>query len=107
MGARSTQKLVEIHNKQFLTFQFKGVYTQFEPVKGEFVIHDNLTELLSLTKLLNPFKALSQYCICLVGMKKGANRTIKVKRPLQRQKDMFGARLKIMWEEQLVDPAIR
>ena len=57
-SAQSTQKLVEIHNKQFLTFQFKGVYTQFEPVKEVFVIHDNLIDFLSLTKLLNPFKAL-------------------------------------------------
>ena len=32
--------------------------------------------------------------------KKGANRTMKVKRPLRRQRNKFGARKKIMWEEQ-------
>ena len=33
-------------------------------------------------------------------------RTMKVKRPLRRQRNMFGARMGIMWEEQLVDPPI-
>ena len=36
-------------------------------------------------------------------MKKGANRTMKVRRPLR---NLFGARIKIMWEEQLVNPPI-
>ena len=35
---------------------------------------------------------------------KGANRTMTVKRPLREQRNMFGARIKIKWEEQLVDP---
>ena len=43
--------------------------------------------------------------VCLVT-KKGANRTMKVKRPLCEQRNMFGVRRKIMWEEQLVDPPI-
>ena len=38
--------------------------------------------------------------------KKGANRTTKVKRPLRRQRNMFGNKIKIMWEEQVVDPPI-
>ena len=38
----------------------------------------------------------TKYCICLVRMKKGANRTMKVKRPLWRQMNMFGPRIKIM-----------
>ena len=46
------------------------------------------------------------YCIYLVAMKKIANWTMKVKRPLWRQRNMFGARIKIMWEVQLVDPSI-
>ena len=33
-------------------------------------------------------------------------RTMKVKRPFVKQRNMFGARIKIMWEEQLVDPPI-
>ena len=33
-------------------------------------------------------------------------RTIKVKRPLKRQRKMLDARIKIMWEEQLADPPI-
>ena len=45
--------------------------------------------------------------LCLSGHnKKGANRTMKVKRPLWEQRNMFGARIKIMWDEQLVDPPI-
>ena len=32
--------------------------------------------------------------------------TLKVKRALFRQQNMFGARIKIVWEEQLVDPAV-
>ena len=49
-----------------------------------------------------------QACIVFVWseLKKGTNRTMIVKRPLWWQKDMFGARIKIMWEEQLVDPLI-
>ena len=39
-------------------------------------------------------------------MKKGANRTMKMKRPLRGQRNMFGARIKIKWEELLVDPPI-
>ena len=35
---------------------------------------------------------------------KGANRTMTVKRPLREQRNMFGARIKIKWEKQLVDP---
>ena len=31
---------------------------------------------------------------------------MKLERPLRRQRNMFGARIKIMWEEQLVDPPI-
>ena len=31
---------------------------------------------------------------------------MKVKRPKRRQRNMFGAIIKIMWEEQLVDPPI-
>ena len=31
---------------------------------------------------------------------------MKVKRPLWEERNMFGARIKIMWEEQLVDPQI-
>ena len=31
-------------------------------------------------------------------------RTMKVKRPFVKQRNMFGARMKIVWEEQLVDP---
>ena len=30
----------------------------------------------------------------------------EVKRPLREQRNMFGARIKIMWEEHLVDPPI-
>ena len=42
--------------------------------------------------------------LCLSGHnRKGANRTMKVKRPLWEQRNMFGPRIKIMWEEQLVD----
>ena len=37
---------------------------------------------------------------------KGANRTMKVKRPW-RQGNMFGATIQILWEEQLVDPPIQ
>ena len=33
-------------------------------------------------------------------------RTMKVKRPFAKQRNMFGARIKIVWEEQLVDPPI-
>ena len=33
-------------------------------------------------------------------IKKGANRTMGVKRPLWKQRNMLGARIKIMWEEQ-------
>ena len=39
-------------------------------------------------------------------MKKGASRPMKVKRPLRRQQNTLGARIKIMWEEQLVGPPI-
>ena len=42
-----------------------------------------------------------QYCICLVGMKKGANRTMNVKWSFLRQRIMFCTRIKIIWEEQL------
>ena len=45
------------------------------------------------------------YCICLVIIK-GANRTMKVKRPLWEQRKMISARVKIMWEQQTVDPPI-
>ena len=31
-------------------------------------------------------------------------RTMRVKRPFEKQRNMFGARIMIMWEEQLVDP---
>ena len=41
-------------------------------------------------------RKLSYYCTCLVGMKKGANITMKVKRLLLRQRHMFGPRIKIM-----------
>ena len=42
--------------------------------------------------------------MCLsVHNKKGVDRTIKVKRPFLEQRNMFGARIKIIWEEQLVD----
>ena len=37
---------------------------------------------------------------------KGANRTMKVKRPLREQRNTIGARKKSMWEEQLLDPPI-
>ena len=36
----------------------------------------------------------------------GAKRTMKVKRPLRRSRNIFGARIKIMREEELVDPPI-
>ena len=39
-------------------------------------------------------------------MKVAPRRTMKVKRPMWRQKNMFGARIRIMWEEQLVGPPI-
>ena len=42
----------------------------------------------------------------MVGMKVVPIRTMKVKRPFRRQRYTFGARIKIMWEEQLVDPPI-
>ena len=35
---------------------------------------------------------------------KGAKRTMKVKGPLWEKRDMFGSRIKIKWEEQLLDP---
>ena len=38
--------------------------------------------------------------------KKDANRTMKLKRPLLEQNNMFGSRIKIMWEEQPVDHSI-
>ena len=45
--------------------------------------------------------------LCLPGHnKKGPNRTMKVKRPFWRQRNMFGTRIKIMLKEQLVDPPI-
>ena len=31
---------------------------------------------------------------------------MKVKKPFVKQRNMFGARIKIMWEERLVDPPI-
>ena len=31
---------------------------------------------------------------------------MKVRRPSSRQRNTFGTRIKIMWEEQLVDPPI-
>ena len=37
---------------------------------------------------------------------KGANKNNQVKRPLQERMQMLGARIKIMWKEQLVDPPI-
>ena len=39
-------------------------------------------------------------------MKVAPIRIIKVKRPLWRQRNMFGARIKIMLDEQLVDPPV-
>ena len=39
-------------------------------------------------------------------MKKGANRTMKMKRPLPRQRNMIDAIIKIKWEEQLDEPPI-
>ena len=39
-------------------------------------------------------------------MKVAPIRTMKEKRPFVKQRNMFGARIKIMWEEQLVDPPI-
>ena len=38
--------------------------------------------------------------------KKGANKNNQVKGPLLKQRNMFVVRIKIMWEEQLVDPPI-
>ena len=39
-------------------------------------------------------------------MKVAPIRTMKVERPLKRQRIVFGARIKIMSKEQLVDPPI-
>ena len=51
------------------------------------------------------FSKLSIRFILFVSAKnKGANITLRVKRPLCEQSNMFGARIKIIWEEQLVDP---
>ena len=45
--------------------------------------------------------------LCLSGHnKKGANKNNEVKRPLWEWKNKFGARIKIMWEEQIDDPPI-
>ena len=46
------------------------------------------------------------YCICLVGPKVVPIRTMKVKRPFVKQRNMFCARIKIKWEEQLIYPPI-
>ena len=37
---------------------------------------------------------------------KGSNKNNQVKGPLWEQRKMFGARIKITWEKQLVDPPI-
>ena len=49
---------------------------------------------------IGPIKPL--YCICLVGIKWAPTR----QNPLRRQRNMFDTRIKIMLEEQLVDPRI-
>ena len=40
------------------------------------------------------------------GGERTMRQTLNVKSPLWKQRNMFGARIKIMWEEQLVDPSI-
>ena len=64
--------------------------------------------LVNRWSIINSFMPLESYlyCVCLVTIKKGANKTMKVKRPLWRQRNTFSARIKIMWKEQLVDPPI-
>ena len=42
--------------------------------------------------------------ILYIGIKRAPIEQWKWKGPLQRQRNMFGARIKIIWEEQLVDP---
>ena len=57
--------------------------------------------------LLSTIKRWVRYCICIDTRKRAPkNNEInsKVKRPLWEQRNMLGARIKIMWEEQLVDP---
>ena len=45
---------------------------------------------------------------CLSGQnKKGSKKNNEVKRPLLEQRNIFGTRVKIMWEERLVDPPIQ
>ena len=44
--------------------------------------------------------------ICLVGLKSGANKNNERKGPLWRQRNIFGTRIKIMWDNQLVDSPI-
>ena len=62
----------------------------------------SLTTILSLN-----CNSAARLILCLSGHnKKGANRTMKVKRSLWEQRNMLGARIKIMWKEQLVDPPI-
>ena len=41
------------------------------------------------------------YCVCVNNQTNS-----KVKRPLWEQKNMFGTRIMVIWEEQLVDPLI-
>ena len=62
---------------------------------------DTVTILMTDTQITETY-----YCICLVKMKVAPIRTMNVKRPLWRQRNMFGARLNIMWGEQLVDPSV-
>ena len=59
------------------------------------IMHSSLEILWALVK---------DMLLCLSGHnKKGSNRTMKVKRPSWKQRNMFWAIINIMWEEQLID----
>ena len=62
---------------------------------------DTVTILMTDTQITETY-----YYICLVRTKVAPIRTMNVKRPLWRQRNMFGTWIKIMWGEQLVDPSV-
>ena len=53
------------------------------------------------------FSKISEILLCLSDHnKKGTKKNNKVKGPLFELRNMFGTRIKIIWEEQLADPSI-
>ena len=63
----------------------------------------NLLKLITNLKFLNKHSPLDANIVFVSTQLKGVNKPMKVKRPLGEQKNMFGARIKIMWEDNLLN----